>query len=302
LATGLDLSKGVSRRSILKTGAMGIAAGAFLVACGDDDDDDTGGTSSPSGDGGATSQPEPTATTAAAEPSGGGNELKLVTGWYRDSEVKYYDFGSNTPLTEGNSIAVAPIYAFITGMDADGNPMFVDGQHNIVAVKPGDDGYSDLWNVNLVVVDDSYEPDSVTAVSDVMSGGFDVMETEIFVNCPIVDEGTTLEGGEPLVQGWYNGEQVFYPDFGANPPVAIPIFAFITGMDADGNPMFVDGQNNIIDSVPDDAGYSAFWRVNLVVVPDDYEANSITSADGVRSSGMDTMQTDIVVNCPVTVF
>jgi hypothetical protein len=304
LATGLDFSKGVSRRSILKTGAMGIAAGALLVACGDDDDDDdTGGASSPSGNGGATSQPEPTATTAAAEePSGGGNELTLVTGWYRDAEVKYYDFGSNTPLTEGNSIAVAPIYAFITGMDADGNPMFVDGQHNIVAVKPGDDGYSDLWNVNLVMVDDSYEADSVTAVSDVMSGGFDVMETDIFVNCPLVDEGTTLEGGEPLVQGWYNGDQVFYPDFGANPPVAIPIFAFITGMDADGNPMFVDGQNNIIDSVPDDAGYSAFWRVNLVVVPDDYEANSITSADAVRSSGMDTMQTDIVVNCPVTVF
>jgi len=301
LATGPDLSKGLSRRSFIKVGTMGIAAGAFLVACGDDDDDD-GGSSSPSGNGGATTAPEPTATTAAAAPSGGGNELSLVTGWYRDAEVQYYDFGMNTPLADGNSIAVAPIYAFITGMDADGNPQFVDGQHNIVGVLPGDEGYSDLWRVNLVTVDDSYEPDSVKAVSDVMSGGFDVMETDIFVNCPIVDAGTTLEGGEELTQGWFNGEEAFYPDFGANPPVAIPIWAFITGMDADGNPQFVDGQMNIIDSVPSDAGYSAFWRVNLVMVPEDYEANSITSADAVRSAGMDVTQTDLVVNCPVTVF
>ena len=297
MTTGLDLSRGLSRRSFIKTGAMGIAAGAFLVACGDDDDD-AGSTSSSSGDGGG-SAPEPT---AAGEEASGGNQLSLVSGWYRDAEVKYYDFGANTPLTNGNSIAVAPIYAFITGMDADGNPQFVEGQHNIVAVKPGDDGYSDLWRVNLVTVDDSYEPDSVKSVGDVMSGGMAVTETDIFVNCPIVEVGTTLEGGEALVQGWLDGEEVFYPDFGANPPVAIPIWAFITGMDADGNPQFVEGQMNIIDSVPGDAGYSAFWRVSMVTVPEDYEANSLTSADAVRASGNEIAETDIVVNCPVTVF
>ena len=295
MTTGSPLVRRLSRRSFVKVGSLGIAAGALLIACGDDDDDDDSGSASGGGDA------EPTATTAAEAPSGG-NELALVTGWYRESEVQYYDFGANTPLTQGNSIAVAPIYAFITGMDADGNPQFVDGQHNIVAVVPGDEGYSDLWQVNLVTVDDSYEPDSVKTVADVMSGGFEVTETDIFVNCPIVDAGTTLEGGEPLVQGWYNGEEAFYPDFGPNPPVAIPIWAFITGMDADGNPQFVDGQMNIIDSVPDDPAYSAFWRVNLVMATEDYEANSITSADAARASGMEIMETDIVVNCPVTVF
>ena len=296
MTTGSPLARRLSRRSFVKVGSLGVAAGAFLIACGDDDDDDDSGSASGGGDA------QPTATTAAEAPSGGGNELALVTGWYRDSEVEYYDFGANTPLTQGNSIAVAPIYAFITGMDADGNPQFVDGQHNIVAVVPGDEGYSDLWQVNLVTVDDSYEPDSVKTVADVMSGGFEVTETDIFVNCPIVDAGTTLEGGEPLVQGWYNGEEAFYPDFGPNPPVAIPIWAFITGMDADGNPQFVDGQMNIIDSVPNDPAYSAFWRVNLVMATEDYEANSIISADAARASGMEIMETDIVVNCPVTVF
>lgn len=300
MTTGTDLSGRLSRRSFIKVGGMGIAAGAFLVACGDDDDDS--GASSGNGGAAPTSAPEATATTAPAASGGETNELKLVTGWYRDAEVKYYDFGANTPLADGNSIAVAPIYAFISGMDADGNPQFVEGQHNIVGVKPGDDGYSDLWRVNLVTVADDYEPDSVKAVADVMSGGFEVSETDIFVNCPIVAEGTTLEGGEPLTQGWLNGDAVFYPDFGGNPPVALPIWAFITGMDADGNPQFVEGQNNIIDSVPGDAAYSAFWRVNLVTVPDGYEANSMTAADAVRASDMEITQTDIVVNCPVTVF
>jgi hypothetical protein len=302
LTTGTDLAKSLSRRSFIKVGTMGLAAGAFLVACGDDDDD-SGSTSGSSSGGG--SAPAATATTAPEASGGGGatsDELKLVSGWYREGAVKYYDFGSNTPLADGNSVLTAPIYAFITGMDADGNPQFLDGQHNIVAVKPGDAGYSDLWHVNLVTVDESYEADSVKSVSDVMAGGFAVTETDIFVNCPIVAEGTTLEGGEALVQGWYNGEEVYYPDFGANSPFAIPIWAFITGMDASGNPQFVEGQDNIIDSIPDDAGYSAFWRVNLVTVGEDYEANTYKSADAVRAAGMDIAQTDIVVNCPVTVF
>ena len=302
MTTGWELSKRLSRRSFVKTGTMGIAAAAFLVACGDDDDDgDSGSAPAPSGGGASTTVPEPTATTAAEAPSGG-NELSLISGWYRDAEVQYYDFGANTPLADGNSIVVAPIYAFITGMDADGNPQFVDGQHNIVAVKPGDDGYSDLWRVNLVTVAEDYEADSIKDVAAVMSGGLPVTETDIFVNCPIVEAGTTFEGGEPLVQGWLGGEEAFYPDFGPNPPVAIPIWAFITGMDASGSPQFVEGQMNIIDSVPGDDGYSAFWRVYMVTVPEDYEANSITSADAVRASSHDIAETDIVVNCPVTVF
>jgi len=76
----------------------------------------------------------------------------------------------------------------------------------------------------------------------------------------------------------------------------------ITGMDAQGNPQFVEGQNNIIDSVPDDAGYSAFWRVNMVTVPAGFEPNSLTSAADVVASGYEITQTEMVVNCPVTVF
>lgn len=282
--------KRFSRRTLLRTSALtgaGLAA-AFVVGCGDDDD---------SGNGTAVATTPPAGATT---PPAAGTKM-LVAGWYRDQPVEYYDFGMNSPAS-GNTVAAAPIWAFITGMDSDGNPVFVEGQHNVVDVVPGDPGYSDLWEVNLVTVPEDYEPDSIKSRADVEASGYAITVPGLLVNCPIVPEGTMLEGGEELVQGWNKGEAVFYPDFGANPAVALPIWAFITGMDADGNPQFVEGQDNIIDSVPDDEGYSAFWRVNLVTVDDTYEPNSITSAEDVLAAGSEITETDLVVNCPVTVF
>jgi hypothetical protein len=287
------------RRAVLTAGALGLGAAAFLAACGNDDDDDAPPATGSSGSTGAGGNAGATGATGSG---GSGNELALVKGWYKGREVQYYDFGTNTPLAEGNSVLTAPIYAFITGMDAQGNPELVEGQHNIIAVVPGDEGYSDLWQVMLVTVGADYVPDSVKSAADVMSGGYEVSQTDMFVNCPVVPEGTTLEGGEALVQGWYNNEAVFYPDFGANAPVAIPIWVFITGMAPDGSPQFVEGQMNIIDAVPEDPGYSAFWRVNLVTAPAGYEANMLKSADEIREMQYTVEQTDMNVNCPVTVF
>jgi len=280
----------ISRRQLLRMTGLGGAGliAAYAVGCGDDDEDTGDGTPTPGTTAGPTSP-------AAAQ------EMKLVAGWYRGREVKYYDFGMNSPHS-GGSVATAPIYVLITGMNADGTPAFVAGQHNVVDAVPGDAGYSDLWQVMLVTVTGDYVADSIKSKADVDASGFAITSTDMFVNCPIVPEGTTFEGGEELVQGWYKGEPVFYPDFGANPASAIPIWVFITGMDAQGNPQFVDGQHNVIDAVPGDAGYSAFWRVNLVTVPADYEADSIKSASDVATSGHDSQQTDMAVNCPVTVF
>ena len=84
------------------------------------------------------------------------------------------------------------------------------------------------------------------------------------------------------------------------PPKTYPlIYAFITGFDADGNPQFAAGQHNVIDTIPGDAGYSAFWDVNLVKVPAGYQANSITSVAGVTQSGFEVVHAGKVVNCPV---
>jgi len=224
----------------------------------------------------------------------------LVQGWYRGNDVQYYDFGASTPLVRGQPW-VAPIFALAYGMNEDGTPDLVPGQHNIVSLVPGDPGYSDLWQVYLVTVPESYEADSIKSISGLFNGEHTILQTDMFVNCPIVPAGSTLENGMSLTQGWYNDEPVYYFDFGANPKTAAPIYALITGMDDQGNPQFVEGQRNIIDVIPGDPGYTAFWQVNLVTVPSDYMANTLQSADDVLSSGYSMMVTDVLVNCPVHV-
>jgi hypothetical protein len=110
-----------------------------------------------------------------------------------------------------------------------------------------------------------------------------------------------------LTRGWYEGRQTYYYDFGTNSQVGAddqtvvpaPIYVLVTGFNADGSPQVVEGQRNIIDVIPGDAGYSAFWQVNLVTVPADYVANTITSVDQVLSSGYEIVTSDMVVNCPV---
>lgn len=287
----------LSRRTLLRGAGMGAVglAGAVLIGCSSDDD-------------------EPTATaTATATPTeemmddhepmdrmiGEPKNYELVSGWYRDEEARYYDFGMASPLAASGAVGTAPIYAFITGMGSDGNPIFVEGQHNVVDVVPGDEGYSDLWAVMLVTVPADFEADSIHSQEQLDAAGYEITPTPLLVNCPIVPAESTFEGGESLVQGWYRGERVYYPDFGLNPAVAIPIWVFANGTNADGTPAFVEGQRNIIDSIPGEAGYSAFWRVNLVMVDDTYAADSIRSAADVAAGGFEIVTTDLMVNCPV---
>ncbi len=239
------------------------------------------------------------AAPASVADLGAGKQYKLVSGWFRGAEAKYYDFGMNTALTASGGVAVAPIWVLATGMNADGSPKLVEGQHNIIDLLPGQPGYSDLWEVRVVTVPADYKADTHKSKADLDAARLTGSAVGLFVNCPVVPTGSTLEGGEKLVQGWYKGQQVFYPDFGPNPPAALPIWAFATGSNADGSPKLVEGQRNVIDSVPGQAGYSAFWRVNMVAVGADYKANAVNSAALVASQNLKSTQTNLMVNCPV---
>jgi hypothetical protein len=61
----------------------------------------------------------------------------------------------------------------------------------------------------------------------------------------------------------------------------------------------VEGQLNVIDVVPGDEGYNDFWHVHKVTVPEEYEANTITSASAIEDAGYEVTGTDTLVNCPV---
>lgn len=107
-----------------------------------------------------------------------------VEGWYRDRDVFYFDHGPRSPGA-GFVVKSAPIYAFFYT-----NNTAVAGQRNIIDVRPGDVGYSDLWRVTKVTVGPSYVANSFKSASDIMTavsaGTATLQLTNTFVNCPVV--------------------------------------------------------------------------------------------------------------------
>jgi len=225
----------------------------------------------------------------------------VVQGWFDGRSTFYYDFGMNSPaVADAGKVADAPIYVLVTGFDANGQPQMLAGQHNIIDQVPGDAGYSDLWEVNLVTVPAGTAADSVRSLDQIRQAGYPIKTTDMLVNCPVVPLNSSLAEGKPgITRGWYKGREVHYFDFGPNTDSTAPIYAFITGMDANGNPQMVAGQHNIIGVIPGQAGYTAFWDVHFVQVPTSYQANTITSIDQVMKSGYPVIHPGVVVNCPV---
>ncbi|HEY0715560.1 MAG TPA: hypothetical protein VGF45_22955 [Polyangia bacterium] len=91
------------------------------------------------------------------------------------------------------------------------------------------------------------------------------------------------------------GQVVRYYNFDVQPTTPAPIYALFRA----GESRPVEGQLNIVDVVPGDAGYNDFWQVMKVSVPATYVANSITSVEEIRKAGYKIEPTDMLVNCPI---
>ncbi len=113
-----------------------------------------------------------------------GSSTGKVAGWYRGHEVFYFDQGARS-AGAGFVVQSAPIYAFFYT-----NGSAVTGQRNVIDVRPGDPGYSDLWRVTRVTVNANYVANSLKAASDIMTaangGTLTLQVTNMFVNCPVV--------------------------------------------------------------------------------------------------------------------
>ncbi len=113
-----------------------------------------------------------------------GSSMKPVQGWYRDRDVYYFDQGARSPAS-GFVIQTAPLYAFFWQ-----NGTAVAGQRNVVDLKPGDAGYSDLWNVTKVIVENGYVPNSLRDVHNILAeaeaGNVALQAVNVYVNCPVL--------------------------------------------------------------------------------------------------------------------
>lgn len=91
------------------------------------------------------------------------------------------------------------------------------------------------------------------------------------------------------------GNAVRYYNFDVQSTTPAPIYAIVR----EGEDTPVEGQLNIVGTVPGDAEYNDFWRVHLVTVPADYVANTLTDAEQIFDAGLEVTETDTLVNCPI---
>lgn len=101
---------------------------------------------------------------------------------------------------------------------------------------------------------------------------------------------------------WVSGQVVWSIPCG---PVAVdpeksPVaeeYIIVYSMDGgDDGPEKVEGQYTIYDTKPGDPGYSPLWRHNYVVVPREYEPQTLRSKEDVLRSGHRVVRTDKITN------
>ena len=113
---------------------------------------------------------------------------------------------------------------------------------------------------------------------------------------PGPNEPIDFDQGPFITQGLApDGHYVKYYNFDVLPDQAADIYVLIR----QGETTPVQGQLNIVDSIPGDPGYNDFWNVHKVTVPADYVANTLTSEAEVMAAGYPIEQTDTIVNCPI---
>jgi hypothetical protein len=96
-----------------------------------------------------------------------------------------------------------------------------------------------------------------------------------------------------------DGEDVSYYAFDVAPLKSAPVYSFYYESDPEQR---VEGQSPIFDQVPGDEGYNDFWQAVHVLVPDDFELNSIRSLEQLDASGFEQVRTGTIINCPIVPY
>ena len=220
--------------------------------------------------------------------------------------IAYYNF--DVQPTEP-----APIYVLFR----EGDSMPVAGQLNIVDDVPGDSDYNDFWEVQKVTVPKDYLPNSVTSLQEIMDENYNIEETNIIVNCPIVPDGSVARkrwnGSDfGLTRGWYNHQVVYYFNFAEKDIMtnnmdmidSSPIYVSfnINPGDANGGPpsgfktdTITNRAHNVAATIPTDANYSPLWSVNIYDNADFEMVHDLTSAQSANILATNAA----LVNCPI---
>jgi alcohol dehydrogenase (cytochrome c) len=114
---------------------------------------------------------------------------------------------------------------------------------------------------------------------------------------PGPNEPVDFDTGPFITQGLApkTGKPVRYYNFDVQPTAAAPVYV----LTREGEEKPVEGQLDIIDTLPGDKGYNDFRQVWKVTVPKDYVANSLTDSAALLDAGYKMQQTESSRNMPV---
>ena len=93
-----------------------------------------------------------------------------------------------------------------------------------------------------------------------------------------------------------DGNDVSYYAFDVNSLLSAPVYSFVFASDPSTR---ADGQAAIFDVIPGDEGYNDYWQVVQVLVPDNYDPDSIRSYQGIEDAGFELKRTATIINCPI---
>lgn len=214
----------------------------------------------------------------------------------------YLDFGSQSPLTPDGTVPIAPIWVFISGFDENRAPILIPGHPTVLDAVVGDPGYSDLWDLQFVLVPEGAASRWIRSLADLEASGFEVVPGNLLVNCPLVDEDATTSEGHPTRTGWYRGEQVFYFDLGISSAEAgaayqfVPVDDPVLGGYATPEPLDVEP---LLVQPPGDGPATHFYRLYEVEVSDEATAKAIRTEAELEAAGLWVRATDELVNRPL---
>ena len=170
-------------------------------------------------------------------------------------------------------LSILAVTLIFTACKKDSTPAVVTGKDINTATKASIDRFSSTAGHLMVRTSANGLPAANAAVN------FDV--------APFITQGLNRTGAV-----------VLYYNFDVQPTQPDDIYVFFKS----GASTPISGQNNVIPTIPGDAGYNDFWLVNKVTVPDNYVANSLTSEAEILSSGYTVTKTTSIVNCPVVPY
>lgn len=168
--------------------------------------------------------------------------------------------------------------------------------------------FSPIWELHVVLVAPTYNPANPTMLIDsagkVLTSPLvkAVIQTNLFLNCPVVPVGSTVDPGSPPVEpAFFDGRIVNIvrydiEDGEFNPQI---LFKFV---DAAGNTLPTpDNPHLVASKAPGDPFYSTIWEVWTVHVPAGQEAAALNMKSGaeIKASGFAIESANIRLDCPV---